>query len=136
MRFETHSQRNGMSTKPHHAKAGRGSAAPGTKAAPGPNPEARGAPALWGGRFSGGLDALMEEINASIGFDRRLYAQDIAASKAHCAMLARQGIIAAEDGEAIGEGLDKILREIESGDSLRRARQSARRPRSRPIIST
>ena len=104
-----------MSTKPHHAKAGRAPSAPGTKAAPGPNPEARGAPALWGGRFSGGLDALMEEINASIGFDRRLYAQDIAASKAHCAMLARQGIIPAEDGDAIGEGLDKILREIENG---------------------
>jgi hypothetical protein len=70
-----------MSTKPHHAKAARGSAASGA----GPNPEARGAPARWGGRFTGGLDALMEEINASIGFDRRLYAQDIAASKAHCA---------------------------------------------------
>ncbi|MCZ6745223.1 MAG: argininosuccinate lyase, partial [Alphaproteobacteria bacterium] len=57
----------------------------------------------------------MAEINASIGFDRRLYAQDIAASKAHCAMLARQGIISGEDGDAILEGLDKILREIESG---------------------
>ena len=104
-----------MSTKPHHAKAARGSAAPGSSAASGPNPEAGGAPALRGGRFTGGLDALMAEINASIGFDRRLYAQDIAASKAHCAMLARQGIIPREDGDAILEGLDKILREIESG---------------------
>ena len=104
-----------MSTKPHHAKAARGGAAPGSSAASGPNPEAGGAPALRGGRFTGGLDALMAEINASIGFDRRLYAQDIAASKAHCAMLARQGIIPREDGDAILEGLDKILREIESG---------------------
>jgi argininosuccinate lyase len=86
-----------MSTKPDHDKTGQG------------------ASALWGGRFSGGVDALMEEINASIGFDQRLYAADIAASKAHCAMLARQGIIGRDDADAILEGLDKILREIESG---------------------
>ncbi len=57
----------------------------------------------------------MERINASIAFDRRLYAQDIVASKAHTAMLQRQGIITAEDGEAIAHGLDTILREIEAG---------------------
>ncbi len=57
----------------------------------------------------------MERINASIAFDQRLYAQDIAASKAHAQMLVSQGIISAEDGEAIGQGLDTILREIEEG---------------------
>jgi argininosuccinate lyase len=57
----------------------------------------------------------METINASIDFDRRLYAQDIAASKAHCAMLMAQGIIARSDGDAILDGLDAVLREIESG---------------------
>jgi argininosuccinate lyase len=57
----------------------------------------------------------MERINASIGFDRRLYAQDIAASKAHCQMLVRQNIIPAADGEAILAGLDHVLGEIEAG---------------------
>ncbi len=52
---------------------------------------------MWGGRFASGPDAIMEEINASIDFDRRLYRQDIAASKAHAAMLAKQGIIARDD---------------------------------------
>jgi argininosuccinate lyase len=55
----------------------------------------------------------MEDINASIGFDRRLFAQDIAGSKAHCRMLVDQGLIAAEDGKAIQDGLDRILKEIE-----------------------
>ena len=71
--------------------------------------------ALWGGRFAAGPDALMEAINASIGFDRRLYACDIAGSKAHAAMLADCGIITAEDAAAIRQGLDTILQEIESG---------------------
>jgi len=70
---------------------------------------------MWGGRFESGPDAIMEEINASIDFDRRLYRQDIAASKAHAAMLAKQGIIAADDAERIAHGLDTILSEIESG---------------------
>ena len=70
---------------------------------------------MWGGRFSTGPDAIMEEINASIGFDQRLYAQDIAGSKAHAAMLAAQGIVAAEDVEKIRAGLDTILSEIEAG---------------------
>ena len=70
---------------------------------------------MWGGRFAAGPSEIMERINASIGFDRRLYAQDIAASKAHAAMLVRQGIIGQEDGRAIDDGLDKILAEIDAG---------------------
>ena len=70
---------------------------------------------MWGGRFETGPDAIMEEINASIGFDQRLYAQDIAGSRAHAAMLAAQGIITASDAEKIAEGLDTILSEIEAG---------------------
>jgi len=70
---------------------------------------------MWGGRFSGGPDAVMAEINASIDFDRLLYRQDIAGSKAHVAMLAEQGIIAAADAATIAAGLDAILVEIEAG---------------------
>jgi argininosuccinate lyase len=70
---------------------------------------------MWGGRFSGKPDPLMEEINASIDVDRKLYRQDIAASKAHAAMLAKKGIIAAQDGREIAHGLDTILSEIEAG---------------------
>src|SRR5439155_20661580 len=69
----------------------------------------------WGGRFGSGPDAVMEEINASIDVDRHLFRQDIAASKAHAAMLAKQGIIAAEDARSVAHGLDTILSEIESG---------------------
>ena len=57
----------------------------------------------------------MAEINASIDFDQRLYAQDIAASKAHAAMLARQGIVTADDAESIASGLDQIKAEIDAG---------------------
>lgn len=70
--------------------------------------------AMWGGRFASGPDSVMEEVNASIGFDRRLAAQDIAGSKAHAAMLAETGIITAEDAAAIGDGLDRIAGEIEA----------------------
>jgi argininosuccinate lyase len=70
---------------------------------------------MWGGRFSEGPDAIMEEINASIEFDRKLFRQDIAASKAHATMLGATGIIAADDAEKIIGGLDTILREIEAG---------------------
>jgi len=70
---------------------------------------------MWGGRFAAGPDEIMEAINASIDFDRRLAPQDIEASKAHARMLAATGIIAAEDAEAIAAGLDTILREIETG---------------------
>ncbi len=71
---------------------------------------------MWGGRFSQEPDAILEEINASIDFDRHLYAQDIAASKAHASMLAKQGIIGAEDAKKITQGLDTILSEIERGE--------------------
>lgn len=70
---------------------------------------------MWGGRFEAAPDAIMAEINASIDFDRHLYRQDIAASKAHAAMLAKQGIIPADDAEEIARGLDLVLAEIESG---------------------
>ncbi|WP_188823737.1 argininosuccinate lyase [Brucella endophytica] len=70
---------------------------------------------MWGGRFASGPDAIMEEINASIGFDQKLYAQDIRGSLAHAAMLAKTGIITAEDCDKITEGLKTILAEIESG---------------------
>ena len=70
---------------------------------------------MWGGRFASTPDAVMEEINASIDVDRHLYRQDIAASKAHAAMLARQGIIGADDADKIAHGLDTILSEIEAG---------------------
>ena len=70
---------------------------------------------MWGGRFASQPDAIMAEINASIDVDQRLYRQDIVASKAHAAMLARQGIISPEDAEKIAHGLDTILSEIEQG---------------------
>jgi argininosuccinate lyase len=70
---------------------------------------------MWGGRFAAGPDAIMTAINASIGFDRRLFAQDIAGSRAHAAMLAAQGIIADTDAAAIREGLLTVLSEIEAG---------------------
>jgi argininosuccinate lyase len=70
---------------------------------------------MWGGRFSGKPDAVMARINASIDVDRKLYRQDIAASKAHAGMLAKQGIISAQDAKKIVHGLDTILSEIESG---------------------
>ena len=70
---------------------------------------------MWGGRFGRKPDPLMEEINASIDVDRKLYRQDIAASKAHAAMLAKKGIISGQDGGKIAHGLNTILSEIEAG---------------------
>jgi argininosuccinate lyase len=70
---------------------------------------------MWGGRFGSKPDPIMEDINASIEFDRHLYRQDIAASKAHAAMLAKKGIITAQDARNIAQGLDTILSEIERG---------------------
>tara|TARA_R110002094_G_scaffold17060_2_gene28624 strand:+ start:4399 stop:5790 length:1392 start_codon:yes stop_codon:yes gene_type:complete len=70
---------------------------------------------MWGGRFAAGPDAIMEAINASIGFDKRMATQDIAGSRAHAAMLATTGIITDSDAEAIREGLLTILSEIEGG---------------------
>lgn len=80
------------------------------------SPDSSSANQMWGGRFSAGPDAIMQAINASIGFDQRLYAQDIAGSRAHAAMLAAQGIISSKDADAIGEGLLSILSEIEAGN--------------------
>ncbi|MCA0941388.1 argininosuccinate lyase [Salipiger pacificus] len=71
---------------------------------------------MWGGRFAAGPDAIMEAINASIGFDKRLAAQDIAGSRAHAAMLAATGIVDTSDAEAIREGLLTVLSEIKAGD--------------------
>src|SRR6266536_1100488 len=77
---------------------------------------------MWGGRFSERPDAIMEAINVSIDVDRHMYAQDIAASKAHAAMLAENGIITATDAKNIGKGLDTILSEIGNGSfSFKRA---------------
>src|ERR1022692_1123490 len=70
---------------------------------------------MWGGRFTERPDEIMEEINVSIDVDRHLYAQDIAASKAHAEMLAAQGIITANDAKNIARGLDTILSEIGNG---------------------
>jgi len=69
---------------------------------------------MWGGRFAEGPSAVMREINASIQFDKALWRQDIAASKAHVAMLAEQGILSAEDAKAIEGGLDRIAGEYEA----------------------
>ncbi len=71
--------------------------------------------AMWGGRYSVGPAEIMEEINASIDFDRKLAAQDIAGSQAHVAMLARQGIVETADAEAIAKGLAQVKGEIEAG---------------------
>ncbi|MDE1131043.1 MAG: argininosuccinate lyase [Ascidiaceihabitans sp.] len=70
---------------------------------------------MWGGRFAAGPDAIMEAINASIGFDQRMASQDIEGSRAHAAMLAATGIITDSDAEAIREGLLTVLSEIEGG---------------------
>ena len=70
---------------------------------------------MWGGHFSSAPSSLMQKINASISFDKKLYAQDIAGSKAHAAMLAKQKIISHAEHEIMQRGLDKILHEIETG---------------------
>lgn len=72
------------------------------------------ASAMWGGRFNAGPSAVMEAINASISFDKKLYAQDIAGSKAHATMLAMQSIITQDDASTIIAGLDQIKTEIEA----------------------
>ena len=70
---------------------------------------------LWGGRFAAGPSAIMQQINASIDVDKRLYAEDIAGSQAHARMLVRRGIISAADGRKIQAGLKRIRAEIEKG---------------------
>ncbi len=74
-----------------------------------------GKSSIWGGRFSSGPSQLMQEINASIGYDKRLYQQDIAGSRAHASMLAACGIISEADRDAIHGGLQSIAEEIGSG---------------------
>ena len=71
---------------------------------------------MWGGRFDTGPDAVMEAINASVAFDQRMYAQDIAASIAHARMLGAQGIISSIDSDSIISGLQDIQEEIEKGE--------------------
>ena len=70
---------------------------------------------MWGGRFGDGPDDIMEEINASIGFDQRLAHQDVAGSMAHCQMLIDTGILSQEDGRTILDGLNQIEKEISEG---------------------
>ncbi len=73
---------------------------------------------MWGGRFGAGPSAIMQEINESISFDKRMYAEDIAGSKAHAKMLGQQGIITKADVAAIHKGLDQVKAEIEAGQML------------------
>ncbi|NGZ29028.1 MAG: argininosuccinate lyase [Magnetococcales bacterium] len=75
---------------------------------------------LWGGRFSQPTNAFVEAFSASIHYDVRLFRQDIRASKVHCQMLARQGIIPAQEAETIQQGLDGVLKEIEAGQMVYR----------------
>ena len=70
---------------------------------------------LWGGRFTKETDKLVYNFNASISFDKRFYRQDIRGSIAHVTMLAKQGILTEEEKEKITEGLEGILRDVESG---------------------
>ena len=69
---------------------------------------------MWGGRFAAGPASVMREINASIPFDKRLWKQDIAGSKAHVAMLANQGIVSVDDAQSISQGLDTVAAEYEA----------------------
>jgi argininosuccinate lyase len=80
-----------------------------------PNQSNEAANMQWGGRFAGGPSVIMQDINASIGFDRKLWRQDIRGSRAHAAMLAKIGLLSAEDEHAIGAGLEAIAAEIEAG---------------------
>ena len=70
---------------------------------------------LWGGRFTKETDKLVYNFNASITFDQKLCRQDIRGSLAHVKMLAKQGILTAEEGRQIEEGLQGILKDVESG---------------------
>ncbi len=81
-----------------------------------PNDNSKSSNAHWGGRFTGGPAEIMEKINASIAFDRRLFLQDIAGSRAHADMLVAQDILTPEDGKAINEGLELISQEILAGN--------------------
>ncbi|HEV8388606.1 MAG TPA: argininosuccinate lyase, partial [Dongiaceae bacterium] len=74
-----------------------------------------GASQMWGGRFAAGPAAIMQQINASIDIDKRLYKEDIEGSLAHAAMLVKQGILTQADGDAIADGLRRIRQEIDQG---------------------
>ena len=69
----------------------------------------------WGGRFQESTDAFVAEFTASVGFDQRLAQEDIAGSRAHAAMLVKQGVLSEADGDAIARGLDAIADEIARG---------------------
>ena len=69
---------------------------------------------MWGGRFAEGPAAVMREINASIPFDKRMWRQDVAASKAHVAMLGQAGVVTAADAAAISAGLDSVAEDYEA----------------------
>ena len=71
---------------------------------------------LWGGRFSESTDAFVQEFTASVGFDRRMYRQDIQGSQAHATMLAEAGVLTNDERDAIIQGLDEIRAEIEAGE--------------------
>ena len=70
---------------------------------------------LWGGRFTKETDKLVYNFNASISFDQKFFHEDIEGSRAHVEMLARQGILTAEEKRQITDGLDSILRDVETG---------------------
>ena len=78
-------------------------------------PERTSGNQMWGGRFASGPAAIMQAINASISFDKKLFAEDIKGSIAHSEMLAEQGIITKADQKKIAKGLKTILGEIQSG---------------------
>jgi argininosuccinate lyase len=71
---------------------------------------------LWGGRFSESTDAFVQAFTASVGFDRRMYRQDIQGSQAHATMLAEAGVLTGDERDAIVQGLDEIRAEIEAGE--------------------
>ena len=86
-----------------------------TPDSPPPHRQTAAANMQWGGRFAGGPSVIMQDINASIGFDRKLWRQDIRGSRAHAAMLAKIGLLSAQDEHAIASGLEAIAAEIEAG---------------------
>lgn len=116
--YDTHGKRNNIrSGLARRVTCGKGSGS--LRSGSGPvsdeTPKAK-ANTMWGGRFSASPSALMEAINASIGFDRRMAKQDIEGSIAHSAMLAACGIVTEADRDAIHRGLRQVLAEIEAGD--------------------
>ena len=74
--------------------------------------------ALWGGRFEKDMDQIVKEFNASIGFDQRMYNEDIDGSIAHVTMLAAQGIVTEEESRQIIDGLERIREKIRSGEII------------------